>query len=279
MFNKERIPNLTGEQSDGITVFRIPPMTSLMLHWCRTGAINLWRWWQSPSVNLIGSCIGRELADEWHRALLCHGAVDPTGLNLKTYPDDQVIQENREVVFQCRDEGPLRARVRWLRGNGLPLPPGSRDVNGRLEIPDIQVEHSGTYICEAVGVPPNSPGSQVSVHLTVEAKAKLGIFERKILRGIFGPMQENMQWRIRYNNELYKLYRMEGNRIPKKILEGKIHGKRPIGRPKNRWIDAVTIDSQDYLGTTAWRRLAQDRDNWRKKIEEAKARLWAVMPS
>lgn len=136
--------------------------------------------------------------------------------------------------------------------------------------------------------------------LSKETEAKLGIFERKILRRIFGPVQENMQWRIRYNNELYKLYRsfdivtfiklrrlewaghvyrMEGNRIPKKILEGKIHGKRPIGRPKNRWIDAVTIDSQDYLGTTAWRRLAQDRDSWRKKIEEAKARLWAVMPS
>ncbi|KAJ4448050.1 hypothetical protein ANN_10062 [Periplaneta americana] len=40
---KERIPNLTGEPSDGITVFRIPPMTSLMLHRCRTGAINLQR--------------------------------------------------------------------------------------------------------------------------------------------------------------------------------------------------------------------------------------------
>ncbi|KAJ4441269.1 hypothetical protein ANN_11123 [Periplaneta americana] len=37
----ERIPNLTGEQSYGITVFRIPPMTSLMLHRCRTGAIKL----------------------------------------------------------------------------------------------------------------------------------------------------------------------------------------------------------------------------------------------
>ncbi|KAJ4426821.1 hypothetical protein ANN_26620 [Periplaneta americana] len=64
----ERIPNLTGEQSDGITVFRIPPMTSMMLHWCRTGAINLQRddgnLHQPPSVNLIGSCIGRELADE-----------------------------------------------------------------------------------------------------------------------------------------------------------------------------------------------------------------------
>ncbi|KAJ4434975.1 hypothetical protein ANN_23547 [Periplaneta americana] len=37
------------EQSDGITVFRISPMASLMLHRCRTGAISLQRWWQSPS--------------------------------------------------------------------------------------------------------------------------------------------------------------------------------------------------------------------------------------
>ncbi|KAJ4432558.1 hypothetical protein ANN_21181 [Periplaneta americana] len=35
--------DFTGEQSDGITVYRIPPMTSLMLHRCRTGAINLQR--------------------------------------------------------------------------------------------------------------------------------------------------------------------------------------------------------------------------------------------
>lgn len=74
----------------------------------------------------------------------------------------------REVVFQCRDEGPLRARVHWVRGNNQPLPPGSRDINGRLEMPDIQVEHTGTYICEAIGYPPNTPGSRVSVSLTVE---------------------------------------------------------------------------------------------------------------
>ncbi|KAJ4445570.1 hypothetical protein ANN_12251 [Periplaneta americana] len=51
----ERIPNLTDEQSDGITVFRIPPMTSLMLHRCRTGAISLQRWWQSPSAAISES--------------------------------------------------------------------------------------------------------------------------------------------------------------------------------------------------------------------------------
>lgn len=44
-----------------------------------------------------------------------------------------------EVVFQCRDEGSIRARVRWTRPGGRPLPPGSNDINGRLEIPNIQV--------------------------------------------------------------------------------------------------------------------------------------------
>lgn len=49
------------------------------------------------------------------------------------------VQKGFEVVFQCRDEGPIRARVRWTRSGGRPLPPGSRDVNGRLEIPNIRV--------------------------------------------------------------------------------------------------------------------------------------------
>lgn len=82
----------------------------------------------------------------------------------------------REVVFQCRDEGPLRARVRWSRGNNQPLPPGSRDINGRLEMPDIQVEHTGTYICEAIGYPSTTPGSRVSVSLTVEPCKSLNYF-------------------------------------------------------------------------------------------------------
>lgn len=74
----------------------------------------------------------------------------------------------REVVFQCRDEGPIRARVQWIRRNNRPLPPGARDVNGRLEIPNIRVEHSGDYICKAIGFPSSKQGSQVSVSLTVE---------------------------------------------------------------------------------------------------------------
>jgi len=35
----------------------------------------------------------------------------------------------------------------------------------------------------------------------------LGVFERKILRVIFGPTNDNGEWRIKYNNELYTLYK------------------------------------------------------------------------
>lgn len=79
-----------------------------------------------------------------------------------------VSKTGREVVFQCRDEGPIRARVQWVRRNNRPLPPGTRDNNGRLEIPNILMEHGGEYVCEAVGYPKSAPGSTVSVQLTVE---------------------------------------------------------------------------------------------------------------
>ncbi|XP_035741561.1 basement membrane-specific heparan sulfate proteoglycan core protein-like isoform X35 [Vespa mandarinia] len=122
---------------------------------------------QSSICNGVPEC--RDASDENN----CGPTGGSTGLNLKTYPSEQVIKENpakqgREVVFQCRDEGPLRARVRWLRDNDLPLPPASRDLNGRLEIPNIQLDHAGIYICEAVGYPPSMPGSRLSVNLTVE---------------------------------------------------------------------------------------------------------------
>lgn len=58
--------------------------------------------------------------------------------------------------------------MQWSRKNSRPLPPDSRDLNGRLEIPAIKVEHSGEYVCEAVGYPKNTPGSSVSVMLEVE---------------------------------------------------------------------------------------------------------------
>ncbi|XP_050742444.1 basement membrane-specific heparan sulfate proteoglycan core protein isoform X17 [Drosophila biarmipes] len=94
-------------------------------------------------------------------------------LKLRTYPDNQIIKERyiregREVIFRCRDEGPARAKVKWSRPGGRPLPPGCTDVNGRLEIPNIRVEDAGTYVCEAVGYANFMPGQHVTVNLNVE---------------------------------------------------------------------------------------------------------------
>lgn len=80
------------------------------------------------------------------------------------------MQLGHEAVFQCRDEGPGRVPVRWTRESGLALPSSSQDVNGRLEIPNIQPEDTGTYICEAIGYPSSIAGAQVFVHLKVEPR-------------------------------------------------------------------------------------------------------------
>jgi len=37
-------------------------------------------------------------------------------------------------------------------------------------------------------------------------ESHLGVFERKMLRRIYGPICEEVTWRSRYNEELYCLY-------------------------------------------------------------------------
>jgi len=35
------------------------------------------------------------------------------------------------------------------------------------------------------------------------------------------------------------ILRLEGDRIPKKVLNGKFHNKIPVGKPRTRWEDVV----------------------------------------
>ncbi|BET02654.1 LamB [Nesidiocoris tenuis] len=92
-----------------------------------------------------------------------------TEIQLITSPTSQEIEETKEAVFQCRDEGPSRYRVRWIRGDGQPLPEGSRSLNNgaRLEIPNVQLSATGAYVCEAVGAPRTASGSRATVYLKV----------------------------------------------------------------------------------------------------------------
>jgi hypothetical protein len=114
---------------------------------------------------------------------------------------------------------------------------------------------------------------------------------RKALRKIYGPVLANGQWRNRYKNEVYNLFkgmdvtrnirlrrfqwvgymlRVKDERAPTKALKGYISGRRPVWKPRGRWIDAVDRDAKRKLKCKNWSRTAEDRDDWRRKIKEAK---------
>jgi hypothetical protein len=49
-----------------------------------------------------------------------------------------------------------------------------------------------------------------------------------------------------------------------RILVGKPEGKRPLGRPRRRWVVNIKIDLREIgLDGVNWIDMAQDRDQWR----------------
>ena len=58
--------------------------------------------------------------------------------------------------------------------------------------------------------------------------------------------------------------RIEEGKSVFKILTGKPTGKRPLGRPKRRWGDNITIDLIEIgINTMNWVVSVQDKDYWR----------------
>jgi hypothetical protein len=122
---------------------------------------------------------------------------------------------------------------------------------------------------------------------------KLMIFERKILRKIFGSTKEvNGLWRIKTNEELDELIkrkniiifiksqrlkwlghveRMPNEREVTRIYRWKPLASRPKGRLKNRWEDDVRMDLQN-MKIKKWKRSVLDRDSWRTIVERTKTR-------
>jgi hypothetical protein len=112
---------------------------------------------------------------------------------------------------------------------------------------------------------------------------KLLVFERKILRKIFGPNYQNGIWRIKIikrKNIIYiiqaqrlswlgHIERMQGTRMVKAIYSWKSISRRSIGRPKTRCVDDVRKDIQK-VNVPNWKTLAQDRGRWRELVEKAK---------
>jgi hypothetical protein len=117
------------------------------------------------------------------------------------------------------------------------------------------------------------------------------VFERRILRKIFGPTKENNGiWRIKTNMELDELIkhrniihdvksqtlswfgdtnRMSETGIVKKIYKWKPFTGRPVGMPKSRWEDDVRNDLKK-MKLIKWAEQVQDRLKWKDFVEKAK---------
>jgi len=59
-----------------------------------------------------------------------------------------------------------------------------------------------------------------------------------------------------------------------RVWVGKQKGKRPLGRPRHRWVGNIRMDLQEVgCGYMDWIRLAQDRDRWQTLVS-AVMNLW-----
>ena len=116
------------------------------------------------------------------------------------------------------------------------------------------------------------------------------LFENRVLRRIFGSKRDEVtgEWRKLHNEELSDLYclpnivrvvksrRMRWAGHVALMGRGELHtgfwwgnmrGKRPLGRPRNRWEDDIKMDLQELgCGDVDWIELAQDRGRWRALV-------------
>jgi hypothetical protein len=125
-------------------------------------------------------------------------------------------------------------------------------------------------------------------------KTKLRVFERKVLRRIYGlTKKSNGTCQIKTNEELNKLirneniinyikaqiiawfghiHRMPENSMVKKVYEWSPALTRPLGRPKNRWEDDVKSDITK-MKITNWRDCIKNLSKWKVFVEKAKTSL------
>ena len=127
-------------------------------------------------------------------------------------------------------------------------------------------------------------------------RKQVNIFERKVYRGILGPVYDNEKenWRILTNKEIYAMVkkptitetirlrrlrwfghvqRMEENRIPKRVLCMNLE----TTRPRNSWQDEVREDGS-IVGGEEWQEKVYDREEWKKLLRTARNHRILHMP-
>ena len=153
----------------------------------------------------------------------------------------------------------------------------------------IENDYSEMRIYKTKIYPILTYGSETWI-LNKKEEKQLIVFENKILRKIFGPINEDNLWRKRNNYKIRKLYKepdiiaeLKSRRLGwvEHILRKKddsianlwnstIEGKRPVGRPRSRWKDHVMKDVRKIQKDFS---LATNRKEWRELVDEAKKQL------
>jgi hypothetical protein len=117
-----------------------------------------------------------------------------------------------------------------------------------------------------------------------------GMFENRVMWRTFGPKRDEvtLEWRKLHNEELHDLYSSPSIRIIKgrrmrwaghvvrmgekrnvyRLLMGKPEERRPLRRPRRRWLDNIRIGLVEVgWGDVDWIGLAQHRDRWRALVD------------
>jgi hypothetical protein len=155
----------------------------------------------------------------------------------------------------------------------------NKDLNtaSKLQIYKTLIRPSVTYGCETWA-------------MTVTEQNRLRIFERRVLRKIYGPtLDKDGTWRIKTNEELEnlikKIYilrfvksqrprwvahviRMDTTGTVKKLTEWETCSSRPVGRPRLRWLNQVEEDLMK-MKVRNWREKCKDRRLWNEIVKQA----------
>ncbi|KAJ4442046.1 hypothetical protein ANN_11912 [Periplaneta americana] len=85
--------------------------------------------------------------------------------------------------------------------------------------------------------------------LTLREEQRLGVFENKVLRKIFGALHPSpdiiMDIKSRRLRWAGHVARMGESRNAYRVLVGRPEGKRPLGRPRRRWEDNIKMDLRE----------------------------------
>jgi hypothetical protein len=66
---------------------------------------------------------------------------------------------------------------------------------------------------------------------------------------------------------------MPEERLPRKVMMGRLVGVRPIRRPRKQWMDGVWTDAKELLKVKNWKVQALDRNEWSHITGKAKAQF------